>query len=44
MVRDALNRHAKDPVSDVTSIDELKDFFGDENESGGGKNNEETDP
>ncbi len=44
MVRDALNRHAKDPVSDITSIDELKDFFGDENESGGGKNNEETDP
>ncbi len=44
MVRDALNRHAKDPVSDITSIDELKDFFGDENESGGGKNNEETEP
>lgn len=44
MVRKALERHAKDPVSDITSIDELKDFFGDENESGGGKNNEETDP
>ncbi len=44
MVREALNRHAKDPVSDITSIDELKDFFGDENETGGGKNNEEADP
>lgn len=44
MVRNALQRHAKDPVSEITSIDELKDFFGDENESGGGKNNEETDP
>lgn len=44
MVREALQRHAKDPVSEITSIDELKDFFGDENESGGGKNDEETDP
>ena len=44
MVRNAMQKLAKDPVSDVTSIDELKDFFGDENESGGGKNNEETDP
>ncbi|NOU41888.1 MAG: hypothetical protein HOO85_11550 [Methylotenera sp.] len=44
MVRKALERHAKDPVSEITSIDELKEFFGDENESGGGKNNEEADP
>ncbi len=44
MVRKALERHAKDPVSEITSIDELKEFFGDENESGGSKNNEETDP
>lgn len=44
MVRKALEKHAKDPVSEITSIDELKEFFGDENESGGGKNNEESDP
>ncbi len=43
-VREILGKYAKDPVSDITSIDELKDFFGDENETGGGKNNEETDP
>ena len=43
-VRDILGKYAKDPASEITSIDELKEFFGDENESGGGKNNEETDP
>ena len=44
MVRKALAKHAKDDAAEITSIDELKKFFGDENESGGGKNNEESDP
>ena len=44
MARDALGKHAKDQYTLTTSIDELKDFFGDENESGGSRNDEETDP
>ena len=43
-VRDALKRHAKDPVSEVTEIDELKDFFGDEGDSDTGKGTEEINP
>lgn len=43
-VREALKRHAKDPVSDVTEIDELKDFFGDEGDSDTGKGTEEINP
>ena len=43
-VRDALKRHAKDPVSEVTEIDELKDFFGDEGDSDTGKGTEEISP
>lgn len=43
-VRDALKRHAKDPVSEVTEIDELKDFFGDEGTSDTGKGTEEINP
>jgi len=43
-VRDALKRHAKDPISEVTEIDELKDFFGDEGDSDTGKGVEEINP
>jgi len=43
-VRECLKRHAKDPVSDITEIDELKDFFGDEGESDSGKGTQEINP
>jgi len=29
-IRDMLKRHAKDPVAEVTSLDELKDYFADD--------------
>jgi hypothetical protein len=43
-IRDMLKRHAKDPVSDVTDIDELKDFFGQEGAEGTGKGVEDINP
>lgn len=43
-VRECLRRHAKDPVSDVTEIDELKDFFGDDGDSDTGKGTQEINP
>jgi uncharacterized membrane protein YgcG len=43
-VRECLKRHAKDPVSDVTEIDELKDFFGEEGDSDTGKGTQEINP
>ena len=43
-IRDMLKRHAKDPVADVTEIDELKDFFGDEGDADSGKGMEEINP
>lgn len=43
-IRDMLKRHAKEPVSEVTQIDELKEFFGDEGEEGSGKGVEEINP
>ena len=43
-IKSVLRIHAKDPVSDVTTIDELKDFFGDEGDGEGGKGNEEINP
>ena len=43
-IRDMLNRHAKDPVSDVTTVDELKDFFPDDSNEGNGKPSEEINP
>jgi hypothetical protein len=43
-VREMLKRHAQDPVSEVTNIDELADFFGDDDMSGSGKENEEVNP
>lgn len=43
-VREMLKRHAKDPVSDVTTLDELKDFFGDDLSDGDGKGINEVNP
>ena len=43
-IKSALKLHAKDPVQDVTSIDELKDLFGDEGEGNGAKAAEEINP
>lgn len=43
-VRDMLNKHAKDPVSEVTTLDELKDFFADDTGEDGGKATEEINP
>lgn len=43
-IRDMLKRHAKDPVSDVTTLDELKDFFSDDSGEGNGKPAEEINP
>lgn len=43
-VKDALRQHAKDPIQDITSIDELKDLFGDEGDGDGEKGLEEVNP
>ncbi len=43
-VRNMLKRHAKDPVSETTKIDELKDFFADDGADGSGKGEEEINP
>lgn len=43
-IREMLKRHAKDPVSEITEIDELKDFFGDEGNGESGKGAEEINP
>lgn len=43
-IRDKLKMHAKDPVSEITEIDELKDFFGEEGDSDSGKGVEEINP
>jgi len=44
-VRRMLKRHAKDPVSEVTRIDELAEYFGDEEEeSAGGAEGDEVNP
>lgn len=43
-IREMLKIHAKDPVSEVTPIDELKDYFGDEGGEGTGDGTEETNP
>lgn len=40
-VREMLDRHAKDEVTEVTTLDELADFFGDEEEAGPGKQKDE---
>lgn len=43
-VRNMLKRHAKDPVSEVTTLDELKDFFYEEGDGDQGKGTEEVNP
>lgn len=43
-VRDMLRRHAQNPVSEVTSIEELTEFFADEGEGGVNSRNGEEDP
>jgi hypothetical protein len=43
-VRDMLKRHAKEPVSKVTEIDELRDYFGEEGKAGTGKGTREINP
>lgn len=43
-IRDMLKRHAKNPVSEVTTLDELKEYFADETGEGGEKGSEEIDP
>jgi len=43
-IREMLRRNAKDPVSEVTTLDELKEFFGDEAADGKGRGTEETNP
>ena len=43
-VKSALRLHAKDPVHDVTSLDELKDLFGDEGDGDSGSGLEEVNP
>jgi len=43
-VREMLRRHAQNPVSAVTSIDELAEFFADEGESGNDNRSGEEDP
>lgn len=43
-IREMLKRHAKNPVSEVTTLDELKEYFADETGEGGEKGSEEIDP
>ena len=43
-VRDMLRRHAQNPVSEVTSIDELIEYFADEGEGGTDNRTGEEDP
>lgn len=43
-VRDMLKRHAKDPVSAKTEIDELREFFAAEGADGSGKGEEDINP
>ncbi len=44
-IRDMLKRHAKDPVAEVTSLDELKDYFADDADlSDRSLGNEESNP
>ncbi len=43
-IREMLKRHAKNPVSEVTTLDELKEYFADESGEDGEKGSEEMDP
>ena len=43
-VRDMLKRHAQNPVSEVSTIDELAEYFADEGDEGPNQRNGEQDP
>jgi hypothetical protein len=43
-IREMLRRRAKDPVSETTKLDELKDFFADDSDDGKGSGVEEVNP
>lgn len=43
-IRAMLKRHAQNPVSEVTMLDELKEYFADDSGEGGEKGTEEIDP
>lgn len=43
-IRNMLKRHAKNPVSEITTLDELKEYFADESGEGEGKGSEEINP
>jgi hypothetical protein len=43
-VRNSLKRHARDPVAEVTAIDELADYFADEDEAESADRGEEINP
>ncbi|MDZ7737335.1 MAG: hypothetical protein U5P41_15570 [Gammaproteobacteria bacterium] len=43
-VRDILHRYARDPVSDVTDLNELAEYFGDEDEQKSDSSGEEINP
>src|SRR3546814_21074427 len=43
-VREMLKRHAQDPVAEVTEIDELAEFFGDEDKGAGGARDGDENP
>lgn len=43
-IRERLQRHAKDPVSEITKLDELRDFFAEEGNDGEGDGNQEINP
>lgn len=42
--REMLKRHAKEPIEDITEIDELREFFGEEGGFGEGKGEDEVNP
>jgi hypothetical protein len=43
-IREMLRRRAKDPVSEVTNLDELKEFFADESDEASGNGTSEINP
>jgi hypothetical protein len=43
-IREELKKHAKDEVKEITTLDELRDFLGDESDQGSGKAPEEVNP
>ena len=43
-IRERLQRHAKDPVFEITKLDELRDFFAEEGNDGEGDGDQEINP